>query len=74
MEFLLLWVDDLDDAIGAARHLAPRILGLIAALALFAVTGIALVLAPVVTLAGMALVLSAALVEVVRRRRMAASG
>lgn len=46
MEFLLLWVDELDDALGALRHLAPRIAGFLTALALFAATGCALVLAP----------------------------
>jgi len=70
MEFLLLWADDLDDAIGAARHLLPKILGLLAATALFAATGFALVLAPQLTLAGLALLLSATLLEVVRRRRL----
>ena len=35
MEFLLLWVDDLDDALGALRHLAPKILGFLFAVALF---------------------------------------
>jgi hypothetical protein len=71
MEFMLLWADDLDDALGALRHLAPRILGLLLALGLFAATGFALVLAPQLTLAAIALVLSATLVETVRRRRAA---
>ena len=44
MEFLLLWADELDDALAVLRHYAPRILGLLAALALFAATGFALVL------------------------------
>jgi hypothetical protein len=70
MEFLLLWADDLDDAFGAARHLAPKLLGLLAAMALFAATGFALVLAPQLTLVALAMVLSAALVEIVRRRRL----
>jgi hypothetical protein len=69
MEFLLLWADELDDALGALRHLLPRILSLLCALALFAGTGFALVLAPHATLAALALVLSATLVEAVRRRR-----
>ena len=51
------------------RHYAPRILGLIAALALFAATGFALVLAPHVTLAAFAVILSATLFETLRRRR-----
>lgn len=71
MEFLLLWADNLDDALGALRHLAPKILGFIAAFALFALTGFALVLAPQATLAVIGLVLSASLIEAVRRRRAA---
>ena len=70
MEFLLLWVDELDDAIGAARHLGPKLLGFLCALALFAATGFALVLAPQTTLAVIAVVLSGALIDVVRRRRL----
>lgn len=74
MEFMLLWIDDLDDALGALRHLAPRILsrilGFLAATALFAVTGFALVFAPHVALALIAVVLCASLLEAVRRRRM----
>lgn len=69
MEFLLLWADNLDDALGALRHLAPKILGLIAAFALFAVTGFALVLAPQAALAVIGLIMSAPLIEAVRRRR-----
>ena len=69
MEFLLLWADELDDAMAVLRHYAPRILGLIAALALFAATGFALILAPQVTLVVFAMVLSATLFETLRRRR-----
>lgn len=68
MEFLLLWADNLDDAIGALRHLAPKILGFLCALALFAGTGFALILAPQVTLAVLAVTLSAGLIEAARRR------
>ena len=71
MEFLLLWADNLDDALGALRHLAPKILGFIAAFALFAATGFALVLAPEAALGVIGLVMSASLVEAVRRRRTA---
>jgi hypothetical protein len=70
MEFFLLWADDLDDVLGAARHLAPRILGLIVALALFAATGFALLHATHATLGGVALALSATLLEMIRRRRV----
>lgn len=69
MEFLLLWADNLDDALGALRHLAPKILGFVAAFVLFAASGFALVLAPQATLAAIGVVLSASLVEYVRRRR-----
>lgn len=68
MEFLLLWMDDLDDAVGALRHLAPKILGLLFAFALFAGTGFALVIAPHTTLAILAFVSSVSLIEVGRRR------
>ena len=71
MEFLLLWADNLDDALGALRHLAPKILGFIAAFALFAATGFALVLAPEAALGMIGLVMSASLIEGVRRRRAA---
>lgn len=70
MEFLLLWVDELDDAMGAARHLAPKVMGFLIAVALFSATGLALVFAPQATLALIAVVRSASLVEIVRRRRV----
>lgn len=69
MEFLLLWADNLDDAMGAARHLAPKVIGFLIAVALFTATGLALVFAPHATLAASAVVLSASLIEIVRRRR-----
>jgi len=69
MEFLLLWVDELDDALGALRHLAPQILGFLTATALFVATGAAVLMAPQVTLTVGAIVFSASLLEVVRRRR-----
>jgi hypothetical protein len=68
MEILLLWVDELDDALAVLRHYAPRILGLLVALALFAATGFALVYAPHVTIGVIAVALSATLFEAVRRR------
>jgi hypothetical protein len=69
MEFLLQWADELDDALGVIRHYAPRILGMIAALALFAATGYALVFVPYFTLAAFGLILSATLFEAFRRLR-----
>lgn len=56
MEFLLLWADNIDDAIGILRHFAPKILGLLAAVSLFTLTGIALVHAPQLALAAINLV------------------
>lgn len=70
MEFLLLWLDDLDDAIGTLRHLAPKIFSFLFALALFAATGAALLMAPHITLPLAAVVLSASLLEMARRRRI----
>ena len=69
MEFLLQWADELDDALAVLRHYAPRILGLLVALALFAATGFALMLAPHVTLGAFGVILSATLFEALRRRR-----
>jgi hypothetical protein len=69
MEFLLQWADDLDDAVHALRHLLPNIVGFLVALALFAATGAALVLAPHVAVPVAGGVLSASLLEVTRRRR-----
>ncbi len=68
MEFLLLWIDDLDDAFATLRHLAPRILGFLVAVLLFAATGFALVVLPHVTLAILAFAGSASLLEFARRR------
>jgi hypothetical protein len=70
MEFLLLWIDELDDALCALRHLAPKILGFVVAIALFVGTCVALVRMPQVALAMVAFALSASLVESCRRRRM----
>lgn len=71
MEFLLLWIDDLDDAFAVLRHLAPRILGFLVAVLLFAATGFALVVVPHVTLAILGVVGSASLLEIARRRMRA---
>lgn len=68
MEFLLQWADELDDAMAVLRHYAPRILGLLVAIGLFAATGFALVYAPHVTIGVIGVILSATLFEAVRRR------
>lgn len=69
MEFLLLWADNFDDAVHAVRHLAPKLLALLFAASLFALTGFALIRSPHITLGCIGLVLSASLVETLRRRR-----
>lgn len=73
MEFLLLWIDELDDAMGALRHLAPKILGFILAAALFVATVLAFSLASQTTLGVLAVVSSVSLIEVARRRRLSRS-
>lgn len=70
MEFLLLWVDELDDAIGALRHLAPQVCSFLTAIALFVATGVAMLMAPQLTLLVAALVFCASALEVARRRRI----
>jgi hypothetical protein len=73
MEFMLLWWDNLDDALCALRHLAPSILGFIVAIALFAATAVALVTSPQTTLSILAVTSSVAMFDIVRRRRLQAS-
>lgn len=73
MEILLLWVDELDDAVGALRHLTPKILGFLFAISLFVGTALAFSLAPQATLGVVAFVLSASLVEAVRRKKKLAA-
>jgi hypothetical protein len=68
MEFLLLWADDLDDALGVLRHFASRLLALLATLALLCATGLALLLAPQLVLGLVAVTLCAFLAEFARRR------
>lgn len=69
MEFLLLWMDELDDAISTLRHLLPSIVGLLVAVVLFIATGVALMLAPQIVVPLAAVALSASLLEMARRRR-----
>jgi hypothetical protein len=70
MEFMLLWMDNLDDVLCALRHLAPKILGLLFATGLFAATGLALVVSTQLTLAILAVTASVGLLETARRRRL----
>jgi ABC-type transport system involved in cytochrome bd biosynthesis fused ATPase/permease subunit len=74
MEILLLLVDELDDAIGALRHIAPKIIGVLVACALVIGTGFALMQVPHAPLAVIALTLSATLIEAARRHRARALG
>lgn len=69
MEFLLLWADELDDALGALRHLWPQIVDFMIATLLFAMTGFGLVLATETTVIGVIVLLSAMLLELLRQRR-----
>lgn len=69
MEFLLQWADNLDDAVHALRHLAPKILTFLFAILLFVGTGFALVRAPHIALGIIGLLLSTTLIEAIRRRR-----
>lgn len=70
MEFMLLWMDNLDDALCALRHLAPKIIGFLFATALFAATGFALIVSTQVTLAILVITGSVTLMEQARRRRL----
>ena len=70
MEFMLLWMDNLDDALCALRHLAPKIMGFLLATALFAATGFALIVSTQLTLVILAVTSSVVLIEQSRRRRL----
>jgi hypothetical protein len=69
MEFLLLWADDLDDVLGALRHLWPQVVDFFAATLLFAMTGFGLMLATQATVAAGAVLCAAGLMELLRQRR-----
>jgi hypothetical protein len=69
MEFLLLWADEIDDVLGALRHLWPQIVDFALAMLMFVMTGFALVLATGTTLIGGIVLLSAMLLELLRQRR-----
>jgi len=73
MEFMLLWWDNLDDALCALRHLAPSILGFAVAIALFVATGVALAVSPQTTLAILSVTASVGMLTVLRRRRLQAN-
>ena len=74
MEIFLQWYDDLDDLVGAARFAAPRMLGFLLAVVLFAATGLACVLLPGVFIAGAAALATLFLIERVRNRLTSAKG
>jgi hypothetical protein len=70
MEFLLLWADELDDALGALRHLWPQVVDFLTATLLFAMTGFGLMLATQATVFAVVAVVAATLLEVSRHRRL----
>jgi hypothetical protein len=72
MENWLLALDELDDAVCVARHVAPRLLGFIAALLVFALTVVSFLFVPKITLAATGVLLTIALVDRVRRRLIVA--
>jgi hypothetical protein len=63
MENLLLVLDELDDIVTTACHLAPRLLGFLAALALFGLTVLSFLFLPKLTLGALGVLLSVALIE-----------
>ena len=71
MEDWLLVLDELDDAVATARHMAPRLIGFFAALALFALTVVSFMFVPRTTLAILGVLLSASLLERMRRHILA---
>ena len=68
MEFLLLWADDLDDVLGALRHLWPQVVDFITATLLFVTTVFGLMLATQATVFAVVALLAAAMLEMSRRR------
>ena len=71
MENLLLVLDEVDDVVGIVRHLAPRLLGFLAALVLFALTVLTFLFLPKVALAALGVLLSVALIDRVSKRWLA---
>ena len=70
MEFLLLWADDLDDVLGALRHLWPQVVDFITATLLFVMTGFGLMLATQATVFAVATLVAGTMLEVSRQRRL----
>lgn len=71
MEVFLLLLDEIDDAIAMLRSLWPRVLVLALGFSLSLATGFALLQSPRLALPLTALLLSAMLVDHIRRRRLA---
>ncbi len=63
MENILLVLDEVDDIVATARHLAPRLLGFLAALAVFGLTVLSFLFLPKLTLGALGVLLSVALIE-----------
>lgn len=74
MEVLLLLLDEIDDAVTVLRSLWSRIVGLLLASVLLLATGFAFLSFPQLALLVIALLLSATLLERIRRRRLEAVG
>ena len=63
MDNILLVLDEVDDIVATARHLAPRLLGFLAALAVFGLTVLSFLFLPKLTLGALGVLLSVALIE-----------
>jgi hypothetical protein len=72
MENLLLVLDEIDDVVGAARHVAPYVFGFIAAAVLFCLTVMAFLYIPRVTVAAVAVMFSIMLIDRCIRRLLTA--
>ena len=68
MENLLLVLDEIDDAVGAARHIAPYLFGFLFAIALFCATVMAFLYIPRVTVACVGVSFSILLIDRCVRR------
>lgn len=68
MENLLLVLDEIDDVVGAARHIAPYLLGFLFAVALFCATVAAFLFIPRVTVACIGVLASIFLIDRCVRR------
>lgn len=68
MENLLLVLDEIDDLVGAARHIAPYLFGFLIAVALFCATVAAFLYVPRITVAAVGVLFSIFLIDRCVRR------